>query len=648
MKRFLLVCTLLFSACGILTAQPAARSWSGTTARQFIHRYADPDEIRWGSQDNSFTWQAGYVMFAMEHLWRWTGDPACLDYIRKYVDQNVDQEGRLRQFTPDALDNFLPGYACLLLYELTGETRYARAAETIRRGLDAYPRFDNGMFWHSARIRQVWVDGVFMAQIFLARYASTMGHPEDYAEVVRQMRGITELCGKPDGHFLHGWDESRGAYPEVWSEGMGWLAVLWADVFDYLPEDLPGRDELLDRLRLMCRGLKASQDPRSGMWCQVVDKPLAPGNWNETSGTGMFLYLIQNSIEKGYISADEYAETVDRAYAGLVRKAVVNTDGFVNLTDCSSIGLKRSYEEYIAQPREISTFAAYGSFLLGTGIYEHRMAYAAPDFYATDYSGGKVLRFRNGRIAWEHEAPLSNDIQLLENGNLLFSTGTGVLELDPQGREVLRYDAPCHVFACQRLPDGRTFVGECESGRLLELDGRGRIVKRLRILPKGIRDGGMAFMRNARKLSDGHYLVAHYGEQKLTEYDGRGRVVRSLDLPGGPHSVQELSDGHVLVSLADRNRNPRIVELDADWQEVWSLTNQDLPGAPLRFCSGFQYIEGQGLYLTNWQGHQNGASQPHALLVGRDKRIRAVLLPTDGIQSLSNIAVSPVKAVTGK
>ena len=375
MKRILSACVLLLAAAsGLLSAQPRERIWSETTAKQFIHRYADPDEIRWGDQDNSFTWQAGYVMFAMEHLWRWTADPVYLDYIRKYVDQNVDGEGRLRQFKPDALDNFLPGYACLLLYELTGEPRYARAAETIRRGFDAYPRFDNGIFWHSARIRQAWVDGVFMGQIFLARYARTMGHPEDFAEVVRQMSGITALCGKPDGHFVHAWDETRGAYPEVWSEGMGWLAVLWADVFDYLPQDLPGRAQLLERLRLMCRGLKASQDPRTGMWCQVVDKPDAPGNWNETSGTGMFLYLIQSAIQRGFIPAEEYAGVVERAYAGLVTKAVVNTDGFVNLTDCSSIGVKRSYEEYIAQPREISTFAAYGSFLLGTGIFEHRLA----------------------------------------------------------------------------------------------------------------------------------------------------------------------------------------------------------------------------------------------------------------------------------
>ena len=134
--KHILISLTLIAVTGSLFAQPAQRSWSGTTARQFIHRYADPDEIRWGTQDNSFTWQAGYLMFALEHLWRWTGDPVYFDYIRRYVDQNVDAEGHLRQFRPDALDNFLPGYACLLLYEQTGQERYAHAAETIRRGFD--------------------------------------------------------------------------------------------------------------------------------------------------------------------------------------------------------------------------------------------------------------------------------------------------------------------------------------------------------------------------------------------------------------------------------------------------------------------------------------------------------------------------------
>ena len=369
--RRILICAVVFVSLGCVSyAQSGWKLFSEETAKQFIHRFPDADAIRWGMQENSFSWQSGYIMFALEHLWRWSGETKFYDYIKDFVDKNVDCDGNLRQFSPDALDNFLPGYACLLLYEQTGEGRYAKAAETIRAGFDTYPRFDNGMFWHSRGIRQVWVDGVFMGQMFLARYAKTMGHPEDFTEVVRQMKGIMDLCGKDNGHFLHAWDE-EGPSQEVWSEGMGWLAVLWADVFDFLPEDMNGRQELLDRLSLMCKGLKQSQDPLTGMWCQVVDKPSAPGNWNETSGTGMFLYLIQKAISKGFVSEEEFSPATRKAYEGILKKAIVNADGYINLMDCSSIGVQRDYESYISQPHEISTFAAYASFILGTGIMEH-------------------------------------------------------------------------------------------------------------------------------------------------------------------------------------------------------------------------------------------------------------------------------------
>src|SRR5574344_1921485 len=144
-------------------AREAPAAWSERVARNFISRYPDPDVIHWNGQSNHFTWQAGYIMFAMAKLWRQTNDSTYFNYIRRYVDQNVDSEGNVPNFTPSPLDNFRPGYACLLMYEQTGEQRYARAAETSRRGFDTYPRMDDGaagpasgevagwMFHHSKR-----------------------------------------------------------------------------------------------------------------------------------------------------------------------------------------------------------------------------------------------------------------------------------------------------------------------------------------------------------------------------------------------------------------------------------------------------------------------------------------------------------------
>ena len=106
------------------------------------------------------------------------------------------------------------------------------------------------------------------------------------------------------------------------------------------------------------------------MWCQVVDKCGQPGNWNETSGTGMYLYLLRKAIDKGYISSEEYSPVVKKAYEGIIKKARLNEKGLVDLVDCSSIGIQNNYQAYISQPKEVSTFAAFGSFIIGTGIME--------------------------------------------------------------------------------------------------------------------------------------------------------------------------------------------------------------------------------------------------------------------------------------
>jgi rhamnogalacturonyl hydrolase YesR len=299
------------------------------------------------------------------------------------VDQQVDGHGNIPDFVPTALDNFLPGYAILLMYEQTGLEKYRIAATRIRDGFRDYPRNSDGGFWHGDWAKhQMWVDGVFMGQIFLARYGKVIGD-RDYAfdEVGRQMRLALQHCRKPNGLLLHGWDESRtaswadkktGLAPEVWSEGLGWYAVLLADVFDYLPADHPDRERLLTALRDLCHGLKEVQDPRTGMWCQVVGKPDAQGNWNETSGTGMFLYLIKKSMDRGYIDQAEYVPVVKKAYAGITKKARTGADGLIDVFDCSSIGIKDSFRDYIDSPKEVNPFAGVTSFILGTSSMEQR------------------------------------------------------------------------------------------------------------------------------------------------------------------------------------------------------------------------------------------------------------------------------------
>src|SRR5208283_270214 len=107
-------------------------------------------------------------------------------------------------------------------------------------------------------------------------------------------------------------------------------------------------------------------------------------------------------------------------------------------------------------------------------------------------SGGKVFVVNaDGKVEWEYATGSCNDVWALPSGNLLFNTGHGVKEVTRQKTVVFSYESPSEIYACQRLPNGNTFVGECNAGRLLEVNPAGRIVHQVRLLPEG-QDGGSA------------------------------------------------------------------------------------------------------------------------------------------------------------
>lgn len=260
-------------------------------------------------------------------------------------------------------------------------------------------------------------------------------------------------------------------------------------------------------------------------------------------------------------------------------------------------------------------------------------------FACTDYSGGKAfIVSTDGSVEWEYPAEHCNDLQVLPNGNLLFNTGHGVVEVTPAREVVFRYESASAIYACQRLPDGNTFVGECNSGRLLEIAPDGRIVKEVRILPAG-QKGGPAYMRNARRLGNGHYLVAHYGADVVREYDANGALVRELPAPGGPHSVERLANGNTLISTADHPGGPRLIEVDPAGRPVWEVLPGDLPGVTLRFLAGFQRLPNGNTVVANWLGHGHLGERPQVVEITPDKHVAWVFSAPDRIKSISNIRI---------
>lgn len=244
-------------------------------------------------------------------------------------------------------------------------------------------------------------------------------------------------------------------------------------------------------------------------------------------------------------------------------------------------------------------------------------------FACTDYTQGKVfIVSAAGKVEWEYPASNCNDLWVLPNGNLLFNTGHGVREVNRAKEVVFDYQSKSEIFACQRLTNGNTFIAECNYGRLLEMDPAGKIVKELRLLPEG-KDGGHAYIRNARCLANGNYLVCHYGGQVVREYDPQGKIVASFPAPGGVHSAVRLPNGNTLMACCDMkpDAGPRVVEVDPAGKTVWEVKSADLPGIQLAFMAGLQRLPNGNTVMSNWLGHGKFGTAPHLIEVTPDKKV---------------------------
>jgi hypothetical protein len=258
-------------------------------------------------------------------------------------------------------------------------------------------------------------------------------------------------------------------------------------------------------------------------------------------------------------------------------------------------------------------------------------------FACTDYSQGKVfLVAADGKVEWDYPAPSCNDLWLLPSGNLLFNTGHGVREVTRDRQVVFDYQSKSEIYACQRLTNGNTFIGECNAGRLLEVEPTGKIAKEIRLLPEG-KDGGHSYMRNARRLDNGHYLVTHYGEQVVREYDSDGKPLLSIPAAGGPHSAVRLPNGHTLITCGDQRGGARAFEVDPSGANVWQVQSNELAGISLKFVAGIQRLSNGNTVICNWLGHGHFGEAPHLIEVTRDKRVVWTFADHKTMRTISSI-----------
>lgn len=181
-----------------------------------------------------------------------------------------------------------------------------------------------------------------------------------------------------------------------------------------------------------------------------------------------------------------------------------------------------------------------------------------------------VVVSAKGEVEWEYDAPACLDAWKLPNGNVLVaSRAKGILEVTPDKKVAWSFKPDGETYTCQRLPNGRTLVGDNKNARLIEVDEKGKIVREVKIETKA-KEHGM--IRSARWLAGDHYLVCQREDNVVREYDAAGKIVWEHKI-NAPMSAVRLPNKNTLIA----GYFGGVAEIDPAGKEVWKFTMKDLP-----------------------------------------------------------------------
>jgi unsaturated rhamnogalacturonyl hydrolase len=370
-------------------AQAIEQPWSERAANAAIERWPNGRFVSAGQQW-SWNYELGTLLEGADAVWLNTADSRYYNYIKSAVDQFITPDGSITTLKPEEnqLDSILLGRQLLLLYGVTQDPRYAKAATLLYQQLVHQSRTASGGFWHKQRYpNQMWLDGLYMAEPFYAEYAATFHHPEAFEDITHQFMLIDNHARDPKtGLLYHGWDESKqerwadrqtGLSSQFWARAMGWHMMALVDTLSYYPEGTLGQKQLIVALEKDAAAITRYQDKTTGLWYQVLDKGGENGNYLESSASCMFVYALAKGVRQGYLP-EHYLSNAERGYKGILSRFIKTGPGDeVALTGTvKSAGLggepyrDGSYFYYIAEKTATNDPKGVGAFLLASAEIE--------------------------------------------------------------------------------------------------------------------------------------------------------------------------------------------------------------------------------------------------------------------------------------
>lgn len=378
MKNFLTILVLVF----FLQVQGHESSFSERMAETAMSLWKDSFSAD-PSKPAKWTYDEGVVLKGMQGLWYNTGDGKYFRYIKHCMDVFVDSIGDIRTYKLEDfnLDNVNNGRILLLLYQVTGEKKYWKAAAKLREQLKDQPRTAEGGFWHKKIYPdQMWLDGLYMAEPFYAEYASLSHDDAAFNDIAKQFILMEQHSRDPrSGLLYHAWDASKkekwankttGLSPNFWGRAMGWYGMALVDVLDYFPTDNPQQKSLLRILNRFATAIVKVQDAKTGLWWDILNRPAYKNNYLEASVSSMFVYTLAKAVRKGYLPIT-FLVNAKKGYDGITKTFITTaSDGQLNFEGTVSVsGLggnpyrDGSFEYYMSEKVVRNDPKGLGAFL---------------------------------------------------------------------------------------------------------------------------------------------------------------------------------------------------------------------------------------------------------------------------------------------
>ena len=337
-------------------------------------RESTPERTVWNietiRQGKSASWNYidGCMITALLGMAEITGEEKFFRFAEHFIDAYILEDGTIRTYKPEKfnLDDINEGRVLIPLYKATGKEKYRKAADILRRHLENQPRTFEGNFWHKAIYpNQVWLDGIYMAQVFYASYERAFGCG-DFSDIVSQITNVrARMFDEEKKLYYHGYDASRTAFwadpvtglsKNFWLRSIGWFSVALVDLLEIVTGE--GREKLAAIFAELMAGIARYADPKTGMYWQVPDQGGREGNYLETSGSSMIAYAMLKGARLGLLGK-EYAAKGQKTFSGIADTYLSFQGDELNLGGiCLVAGLgpennprrDGSYEYYISEP----------------------------------------------------------------------------------------------------------------------------------------------------------------------------------------------------------------------------------------------------------------------------------------------------------